>query len=94
MTVFLLCNCTCVFTWCFGCLALFFDGIHFESSKLEIIFLISFQFPKDIYQIIGPIITKVRKIVKMFKRSPTKNENYLQKYVKIELEKVIHLIMD
>ena len=25
---------------------------------------------------------------------PTKNENYLQKYVKNEFEKVIHLIMD
>ena len=34
------------------------------------------------------------KIVKMFKRSPTKSENYLQKYVKIEFGKVIHLIMD
>ena len=30
----------------------------------------------------------------MFKRSPTKNEKYLQKYVKIEFGKVIHLIMD
>ena len=46
------------------------------------------------HQIIGPIITKVRKTVKMFKRFPTKNENYLQKYVKIEFGKVIHLIMD
>ena len=39
------------------------------------------------HQIIGPIITKVKKIVKMFKRFPTKNENYLQKYVKFELWK-------
>lgn len=46
------------------------------------------------HQVFGPVITKVRKIVKIFKRSPTKNENYLQKYVKIEFGKVIHLIMD
>lgn len=46
------------------------------------------------HEMIGPVIKKVRKIVLLFKRSPTKNENYLQKYVKIEFGKVLHLKMD
>ena len=41
------------------------------------------------HQTIGLVITKVRKTFKMFKKSPTKNENYLQKYVKVEFGKVI-----
>ena len=41
------------------------------------------------HQTIGLVITKVRKTFKMFKKSPTKNESYLQKYVKVEFGNVI-----
>ena len=42
---------------------------------------------------IGPIITKIRKIVVIFRRSPTKND-ILQKYVKDEFKKELTLILD
>ena len=42
---------------------------------------------------IGPIITKIRKIVVMFRRSPTKND-ILQKHVKDEFKKELTLIPD
>ena len=45
------------------------------------------------HESIGPIITKIRKIVVMFRRSPTKN-NILQKHVKDELNKELSLIRD
>lgn len=40
------------------------------------------------------LINKVRKVVKIFKKSPTKNDAYLQKYVQQELGKGLSLILD
>jgi len=42
---------------------------------------------------VNAIITKVRKIIKMFRKSPTKNE-ILQQYVKAEHNKELKLILD
>ncbi|KMQ87683.1 crossover junction endonuclease mus81-like protein [Lasius niger] len=40
------------------------------------------------------LIAKVRKAVKIFKKSPTKNDIYLQKYVQKEHGKRLELILD
>ena len=40
------------------------------------------------------VVQKVRKVVKLFKRSPTKNDAQLQPYVKQELGKELSLILD
>ena len=45
------------------------------------------------HESIGAIITKIRKIVVMFRRSPTKND-ILQKHVKDEFKKELTLILD
>ena len=45
------------------------------------------------HESIGPIKTKIRKIVVMFRRSPTKND-ILQKHVKDEFNKELALILD
>lgn len=43
---------------------------------------------------LSPLIQKVRKTIKKFKRSPTKNDEYLQKYVKAEFGKELSLQLD
>ncbi|GBM32510.1 hypothetical protein AVEN_156602-1 [Araneus ventricosus] len=40
------------------------------------------------------LLQKVRKVVKLFKRSPTKYDMYLQKYVKEDTGKELSLILD
>jgi len=45
-------------------------------------------------EIIGPLIEKIRKIVRIFRRSPTRNDDFLQKHVKAELGKELKLILD
>ena len=40
------------------------------------------------------IVNKVRRVVKVFKRSPTKNDNALQPYVKREFSKEVSVILD
>lgn len=40
------------------------------------------------------LLPKVRKVVKLFKRSPTKYDTYLQKYVKEDTGKELSLILD
>ncbi|GBM35636.1 hypothetical protein AVEN_244522-1 [Araneus ventricosus] len=40
------------------------------------------------------LLQKVRKVVKLFKRSPTKYDMYLQKYVKEDTGKELNLILD
>lgn len=40
------------------------------------------------------LITKVRKVVKIFRRSPTKNDLILQKYIQEEHDKRLELIID
>ena len=45
------------------------------------------------HESIGPIITKIRKIVVIFRRSPAKND-ILQKHVKDEFKKELTLILD
>lgn len=40
------------------------------------------------------MIGKVRKVAIMFKRSPTKNDDVLQKYVQLDFGKEISLISD
>jgi len=41
-----------------------------------------------------PLINKVRSVVKIFRQSPTKNDDILQKYVKEEFGKEIQLLID
>ena len=41
-----------------------------------------------------PLIQKVRKVVKIFRSSPTKNDKVLQKYVKEEFWKELSLVLD
>jgi len=43
---------------------------------------------------IEPLIVKVRRAVRIFRQSPTKNDMYLQKYVKEEHGKELKLILD
>jgi len=45
-------------------------------------------------EIIGPLIEKIRKVVRIFRRSPTRNDDFLQKHVKAELGKELKLILD
>lgn len=40
------------------------------------------------------LVSKVRKVVKVFKKSPTKNDLFLQKYVQEEFGKTLELILD
>ena len=40
------------------------------------------------------IVNKVRRVVKVFKRSPTKSDNALQPYVKREFSKEVSVILD
>ena len=40
------------------------------------------------------LIAKVRNVVKLFRRSPTKNDQTLQKYTVYEFGKALHLILD
>ena len=42
---------------------------------------------------IGPLINKVRKIILLFRKSPTKND-ILQQYIKTEFGKYIVLLKD
>lgn len=46
------------------------------------------------YVYLSPLVTKIRKVIKIFRRSPTKNDQYLQKYVKLEFGKEINLQLD
>ena len=41
-----------------------------------------------------PLITKVRTVVKLFRHSPTKNDQTLQKYTEDEFSKALPLILD
>lgn len=43
---------------------------------------------------IKPIVDKIRKVVKIFRRSPTKNDDLLQKHVKEEFGRELMLILD
>lgn len=58
------------------------DPRHPYRSKAEII-------PRY-----NDVLEKVRKVVKLFKRSPTKHDMYLQKYVKEDTGKELSLILD
>ena len=40
------------------------------------------------------VVTKVRTVVKIFKRSPTKNDAVLQNYVVMEYGRELHLVLD
>lgn len=50
--------------------------------------------PAEVVPNYNSLIKKVRKVVKIFKKSPTKNDTYLQKYVKEEHGKNLDLILD
>jgi hypothetical protein len=43
---------------------------------------------------IGPLVKKIRKVVKMFRKSPTKNDIFLQKYIKEQFGKEVALHLD
>lgn len=46
------------------------------------------------HETLQPLITKVRQVVKMFRRSPTKNDDLLQRYVKNDFQTEISLSLD
>ncbi|GBM01429.1 hypothetical protein AVEN_236243-1 [Araneus ventricosus] len=58
------------------------DPRHLHLSRAEVI-------PRY-----NDLLQKVRKVVKLFKRSPTKYDMYLQKYVKENTGKELNLILD
>lgn len=49
--------------------------------------------PAEVISNYSDVIKKVRKVVKIFRRSPTKDDMYLQKYVKEETGKELSLIL-
>lgn len=46
------------------------------------------------YANLSPLVTKIRSVIKIFRRSPTKNDQYLQKYVKLQFGKELNLQLD
>ncbi|GBN53213.1 hypothetical protein AVEN_191993-1, partial [Araneus ventricosus] len=58
------------------------DPRHLHLSRAEVI-------PRY-----NDLLQKVRKVVKLFERSPTKYDMYLQKYVKEDTGKELSLILD
>lgn len=46
------------------------------------------------YADLGPLVSKIRNVIKLFRRSPAKNDAILQKYVKEEFGKERSLILD
>jgi hAT family C-terminal dimerisation region len=48
----------------------------------------------DLNSRINPLVTKIRSVVKLFRRSPTKNDDLLQKYVAQEHNRNLELILD
>ncbi|GBO25373.1 hypothetical protein AVEN_24687-1 [Araneus ventricosus] len=58
------------------------DPRHVHLSRAEVI-------PRY-----NDLFRKVRKVVKLFRRSPTKYDMYLQKYVKEDTGKELSLILD
>jgi hypothetical protein len=73
----------------------FDDGDAEEDNGIEIIDD-SYQYDSciELLQDYQDIVSEVRKIVKLFKRSPTKNDDILQPYVKTQLGKEMSLILD
>ena len=72
------------------------DGEHDDGEVEQALEVIEEDYDllaelSDEYQ---SIANKVRKVVKMFKRSPTKNDSILQPYVKREFGKEMSLILD
>jgi len=62
------------------------QGLEVSEENYDVLAELS-----DEYQ---SIVNKVRKVVKMFKRSPTKNDDTLQPYVKTAFGKELSLILD
>lgn len=64
------------------------DGVEFnnESSFMESFSSQSFRY--------NDVLTKVRKVVKIFKNSPTKNDDILQKHVRADFGKEYSLLLD
>lgn len=56
--------------------------VHFNSEPVELIPTYS------------DLVKKVRAVVKIFKKSPVKNDSFLQKYVQEELKKRLELVLD
>lgn len=59
-----------------------FEVTHGNDEEMELV--IEYQ----------PLIEKVRKIVKLFRRSPSKNDEVLQKYVKVQFNQELQLLLD
>lgn len=61
-------------------------------------FVIENTVPFDVVDVrhlaVNPLVKKIRKVVKMFRRSPSQNDECLQKYVKSEFGKEIMLLLD
>lgn len=64
-----------------------------ESDKYENLFINDFTGPQITEKNTRPLVLKVRRIVTLFKKSPTKND-VLQKYIKSEFGKNLMLIKD
>jgi len=74
-----------------------------EEQELEIVLEIQSSYNdfnstlnnfQPLNQSISAIINKIRKVVKVFRRSPTKNDGILQNYVKQEFSTELNLILD
>ena len=62
------------------------DGLDVVDESPNVMFELSDEYKE--------VVQKVRKIVKMFRRSPTKNDDTLQPYVRREVGKELVLLLD
>jgi len=70
------------------------DDYNDETNEEQGLAVTVDQPPGKLISNYNDLINKVRKVVKVFKKSPTKNDAYLQKYVQQELGKNLSLILD
>ncbi|XP_075990255.1 uncharacterized protein LOC142985898 [Anticarsia gemmatalis] len=72
------------------------DPVDSSESTADMAVIISYpDFPDiEIVTKYSDLLSKVRKVVKLFKKSPTKNDTFLQKYIKEEKGKELSLILD
>lgn len=70
------------------------DDYNDETNEEQGLTVTVDQPPVELISDYNDLINKVRKVVKIFKKSPKKNDAYLQKYVQQELGKGLSLILD
>ncbi|XP_050507488.1 uncharacterized protein LOC126885105 [Diabrotica virgifera virgifera] len=73
------------------------DILNEEEGAADMTVILNLNYPGNRVQInprYNDLLQKVRNVVKLFKKSPTKYDTYLQKYVKEEIGKELCLVLD